>query len=137
MTRGAEARDLALGLGAASAQGAADSPPVKLDAAILFAPVGDLVPPALEALDRGGTLAIAGIHLSDIPALNYQRHLFQERQVRSVSSNTRVDARDFLEFAGRHRIEVTTPEYPLARADQALTDLVEGRIAGAAVLLPG
>ena len=71
---------------AASAQGAADPPPVKLDAAILFAPVGDLVPPALEALDRGGTLAIAGIHLSDIPPLNYQRHLFQERQIRSVTS---------------------------------------------------
>lgn len=137
MTRGVEARELALALGASSAQGAADPPPVKLDAAILFAPVGDLVPPALEALDRGGTLAIAGIHLSDIPALNYQRHLFQERQVRSVSSNTRADARAFLEFAGRHRIEVTTPEYPLTRADEALTDLVEGRIAGAAVLLPG
>ena len=137
MTRGAEARELALALGASSAQGAADPPPVKLDAAILFAPVGDLVPPALEALDRGGTLAIAGIHLSDIPELNYQRHLFQERQVRSVSSNTRTDARAFLEFAGRHRIEVTTPEYPLTRADEALTDLVEGRIAGAAVLLPG
>ena len=137
MTRGAEARALALALGASSAQGAADPPPVKLDAAILFAPVGDLVPPALEALDRGGSLAIAGIHLSDIPVLNYQRHLFQERQVRSVSSNTRADARAFLEFAGRHRIEVTTPEYPLTRADEALTDLVEGRIAGAAVLLPG
>ncbi|NTY60576.1 zinc-binding alcohol dehydrogenase family protein [Mycolicibacterium sphagni] len=136
MTRGADARELALGLGAASAQGAADPPPVKLDAAILFAPVGDLVLPALEALDRGGTLAIAGIHLSDIPALNYQRHLFQERQVRSVTSNTRTDAREFLAFAGRHRIEVTTPEYPLGQADRALTDLVEGRIAGAAVLLP-
>lgn len=92
--------------------------------------------PALAALDRGGTLAIAGIHLSDIPVLNYQRHLFQERQVRSVTSNTRADARAFLEFAGRHRIEVTTPEYPLTEADRALTDLVEGRIAGAAVLLP-
>ncbi len=136
MTRGAEARELALGLGAASAQGAADPPPVKLDAAILFAPVGDLVLPALEALDRGGTLAIAGIHLSDVPSLNYQRHLFQERQIRSVTSNTRADARAFLDFAGRHRIEVTTPEYPLTRADKALTDLVEGRIAGAAVLLP-
>lgn len=136
MTRGADARELALGLGAASAQGAADPPPVKLDAAILFAPVGDLVLPALEALDRGGTLAIAGIHLSDIPALNYQRHLFQERQVRSVTSNTRTDAREFLAFAGRHRIEVTTPEYPLGQADRALTDLAEGRIAGAAVLLP-
>lgn len=136
MTRGADARELALGLGVASAQGAADQPPVKLDAAILFAPVGELVLPALEALDRGGTLAIAGIHLSDIPSLNYQRHLFQERQLRSVTSNTRADAREFLAFAGRHHIDVTTPEYRLDQADRALTDLAEGRIAGAAVLLP-
>jgi propanol-preferring alcohol dehydrogenase len=136
MTRGADARELALALGAASAQGAADAPPVRLDAAILFAPVGDLVLPALEALDRGGTLAVAGIHLSDIPRLNYQRHLFQERQIRSVTSNTRADAREFLDFAGRHRIEVTTPHYRLADADRALIDLAEGRIAGAAVLLP-
>jgi alcohol dehydrogenase, propanol-preferring len=135
MTRGEQARKLALSLGAASAQGATDRPPVALDAAILFAPVGDLVLPALEALDRGGTLAIAGIHLSDIPALNYQRHLFQERQVRSVTSNTRSDAREFLAFAGRHHIEVTSPEYPLSRADDALSDLSGGRIAGAAVLL--
>ena len=68
--------------------------------------------------------------------LNYQRHLFQERQIRSVTSNTRADARAFLEFAGRNRVEVTTPEYPLTHADRALTDLAEGRIAGAAVLLP-
>lgn len=134
MTRGEQARELALSLGAASAQGAADHPPVALDAAILFAPVGDLVLPALEALDRGGTLAIAGIHLSDIPALNYQRHLFQERRVRSVTSNTRNDAREFLAFAGQHHLEVTTPEYPLDRADEALTDLSAGRVAGAAVL---
>ncbi|MGV1086373.1 MAG: zinc-binding alcohol dehydrogenase family protein [Mycobacterium sp.] len=135
MTRGAQARELALALGVASAQGAADPPPVKLDSAILFAPVGDLVLPALEALDRGGTLAVAGIHLSDIPPLNYQRHLFQEKQIRSVTSNTRADARAFLGFAAEHRIEVTTPEYPLSQADQALTDLAEGRIAGAAVLV--
>ena len=135
MTRGERARELALSLGAASAQGAADRPPVPLDAAILFAPVGDLVLPALEALDRGGTLAIAGIYLSDIPALNYERHLFQERQVRSVTSNTRDDAREFLAFAGQHHIDVTSPEYPLGRADDALSDLSEGRIAGAAVLL--
>ncbi|WP_099020807.1 zinc-binding alcohol dehydrogenase family protein [Mycolicibacterium palauense] len=134
MTRGAQARELALALGAASAQGAADPPPVKLDAAILFAPVGELVLPAMEALDRGGTLSIAGIHLSDIPPLNYQRHLFQERQMRSVTSNTRADARAFLDFAAQHRIAVTTPEYPLSAADRALTDLAEGRIAGAAVL---
>lgn len=135
MTRGEQARKLAMELGATSAQGAADPPPVPLDAAILFAPVGDLVLPACEALDRGGTLAIAGIHLSDIPVLNYQRHLFQERQIRSVTSNTRADAREFLDFAARHRIEVTTPEYPLEQADRALRDLADGRIAGAAVLL--
>ncbi|MCV7075440.1 zinc-binding alcohol dehydrogenase family protein [Mycobacterium szulgai] len=135
MTRGDRARELALDLGAASAQGAAEPPPVPLDAAILFAPVGDLVLPALEALDRGGTLAVAGIHLTDIPALNYQRHLFQERQIRSVTSNTRADARAFLDFAAQHHIEVTTPEYPLGHADRALSDLSAGRIAGAAVLL--
>lgn len=137
MTRGEAAQQLALDLGAASAQGATDRPPVALDAAILFAPVGDLVLPALEALDRGGTLAIAGIHLSDIPALNYQRHLFQERQVRSVASNTRADAREFLAFAGTHRIDVTTPIYPLDQADRALGDLAAGRISGAAVLHVG
>ncbi|WP_370332066.1 zinc-binding alcohol dehydrogenase family protein [Mycolicibacterium hippocampi] len=135
MTRGDQARELALALGAASAQGADDPPPVPLDAAILFAPVGELVLPALEALDRGGTLAIAGIHLSDIPTLNYQRHLFQERQVRSVTSNTRDDAAAFLDFAARHRLEVTSPQYPLDRADDALGDLSSGRISGAAVLL--
>src|SRR5271156_1808384 len=135
MTRGVAAQELALGLGAASAQGAAEPPPVPLDAAILFAPVGELVLPALEALDRGGTLAIAGIHLSDIPSLNYQRHLFYERQLRSVTSNTRADAREFLAFAAQHRIEVSHPIYPLGQADQALTDLGAGRIAGAAVLL--
>jgi propanol-preferring alcohol dehydrogenase len=135
MTRGARARELAVGLGAASAQDPADPPPEPLDAAILFAPVGDLVAPALQALDRGGTLAIAGIHLSDIPSLNYQHHLFGERQIRSVTSNTRADARAFLEFAGQRHIEVTAPKYPLGQADRALRDLSERRIAGAAVLL--
>lgn len=135
MTRGARARELALALGAASAQGAYDRPPAPLDSAILFAPVGDLVPPALAALDRGGTLAVAGIHLSDIPALNYQQHLFEERQIRSVTANTRADARAFLDLAGRHHFDVTAPQYPLSRADEALSDLSEGRIAGAAVLV--
>lgn len=134
MTRGEAAQKLAMELGAASAQGPADPPPVALDSAILFAPVGELVLPALEALDRGGTLAIAGIHLTDIPALNYQRHLFQERQVRSVTSNTRADAREFLAFAGRHHIDVTAPTYPLDQAQHALSDLAAGRISGAAVL---
>ncbi|MUM32766.1 zinc-binding alcohol dehydrogenase family protein [Mycolicibacterium sp. CBMA 361] len=134
MTRGEAAQQLALELGAASAQGAADPAPVPLDAAILFAPIGELVLPALEALDRGGTLAIAGIHLSDIPELNYQRHLFRERQVRSVTSNTRADAREFLAFAGSHHIHVTAPTYPLDQAQRALSDLAAGRITGAAVL---
>ncbi|HKS49855.1 MAG TPA: zinc-binding alcohol dehydrogenase family protein [Amycolatopsis sp.] len=136
MTRSAEARALALELGAASAGAAADPPPEPLDSTILFAPAGDLVPPALEALDRGGTLAIAGIHLTDIPTLNYQRHLFQERQVRSVTANTREDARDFLAFAGEHRLRIVTSPYPLGKADRALDDLAADRVTGAAVLIP-
>ncbi len=136
MTRGESARELATALGAASVQGSADRPPEPLDAAILFAPVGELVLPALEALDRGGVLAIAGIHLTDVPALNYQRHLFQEREIRSVTANTRDDARQFLAFVETHRVEVTTPRYPMDRADDALADLSAGRIAGAAVLVP-
>jgi alcohol dehydrogenase, propanol-preferring len=136
LTRGEQARRLALEIGAASAGEAADMPPEPLDAAILFAPVGDLVLPALAALDRGGTLAIAGIHLSDIPPLNYERHLFQERQLRSVTSNTRADAREFLLFAAEHRLAVTVHPYPLDAADQALIDLKAGRFDGAAVLLP-
>jgi alcohol dehydrogenase, propanol-preferring len=137
LTRGEKARQLALDLGAASARGAYDAPPEPLDAAILFAPVGDLVPVALAALDRGGTLAVAGIHLSDIPPLNYERHLFQERQLRSVTSNTRVDAREFLDFANDHKLDVTAHPYPLDAANQALTDLKQGAFDGAAVLLPG
>ncbi|BBX25508.1 zinc-binding alcohol dehydrogenase family protein [Mycolicibacterium alvei] len=134
MTRGERARELALALGASSVQGSADMPPEPLDAAILFAPVGDLVLPALAALDRGGVLAIAGIHLSDIPTLNYQQHVFFEREIRSVTANTRADARDFLAFAGAHRMVVSTPEYALDRAGDALADLGAGRVAGAAVL---
>ncbi|HZR51016.1 MAG TPA: zinc-binding alcohol dehydrogenase family protein [Streptosporangiaceae bacterium] len=136
LTRGAQARRLALELGAASAGDAADMPPEPLDAAILFAPVGDLVLPALEALDRGGTLSIAGIYLSDIPPLNYARHLFQERQVRSVTSNTRQDAREFLAFAAEHKLAVTVHPYPLDAAAEALGDLKAGRFDGAAVLRP-
>src|SRR6202011_3757140 len=100
--RGERAKRLALELAAASVVAADDMPPEPLDAAILFAPVGDLVLPALAALDRGGTLAIAGIHLSDIPPLNYERHLFQERQLRSVTSSARADARELLGFAAEY-----------------------------------
>jgi len=136
LTRGEQARRLALELGVASVGEAADMPPEPLDSAILFAPVGDLVLPALAALDRGGTLAIAGIYLSDIPPLNYEKHLFQERQLRSVTSNTRADAREFLDFAAARKLQVTVHPYPLDAADQALRDLKAGRFDGAAVLTP-
>lgn len=136
LTRGEQAKRLARELGAASVGDAYDEPPEKLDAAILFAPVGDLVPTVLAALDRGGTLAIAGIHLTDIPPLNYERHLFQERQVRSVTANTRQDAREFLDLAAEHKLDVTVHPYPLDRADAALRDLKLGRFDGAAVLTP-
>jgi alcohol dehydrogenase, propanol-preferring len=136
MTRGEQAQQLARSLGASFVGGAADQPPEPLDAAILFAPVGELVPPALAALDRGGTLAVAGIYLTDIPVLNYERHLFQERQLRSVTSNTRQDAREFLAFAAAHKLSVTTHQYPLGEADRALADLKAGRFDGAAVLIP-
>ena len=135
LTRGAAARDLALGLGAASAQDAYALPPEPLDSAILFAPVGDLVPVALRALDRGGTLSIAGIHLSDTPPLHYESDLFYEKQIRSVTSNTRADGREFLALAARHGIHATTHTYPLTRADEALRDLKAGRFDGAAVLV--
>ena len=115
MTRSPEARALALALGAASAQGADDPPPEPLDAAVLFAPVGTLVPPALEALDRGGTLAVAGIHLSDVPVLDYQRHLFEERTLRSVTANTRADGVAFLERAAAIGIRVSAVPYPFDR----------------------
>ncbi|MFC4034862.1 zinc-binding alcohol dehydrogenase family protein [Streptomyces polygonati] len=136
LTRAAAARELALRLGASSARDAYDGPPEPLDSAILFAPVGDLVPVAMSALDRGGTLSVAGIHLTDIPPLNYERHLFQERDLRSVTSNTRQDGRDFLATAARIGIRATVSTYPLSRADQALADLAADRVNGAAVLIP-
>lgn len=134
MTRAPAARELALALGASSAGGATDPPPEPLDAAILFAPAGELVPVALEALDRGGTLAVAGIHLSDIPRLDYQRHLFQERQLRSVTANTRQDGEEFLRRAEQIDLRVETTPYALAEADRALADLAADRVTGAAVL---
>jgi alcohol dehydrogenase, propanol-preferring len=133
-TRSPVDRELARSLGAASVQDSFDPSPVPLDSAILFAPVGTLVPPGLAALDRGGTLAVAGIYLTDIPPLNYDQHLFQERNLRSVTSNTRGDAQEFLTLAARLRIKVTTVPYPFGRADQALADLAADRFNGAAVL---
>lgn len=137
LTRSEAARALALELGAASARGAADRPPELLDSAVLFAPVGDLVPVALEALDRGGTLAIAGIHLTDLPVLNYQRHLFFERNLCSVTANTRLDGQEFFRFAAGNPLQVTTTPYAFEEADRALADLAADRVRGAAVLRVG
>jgi propanol-preferring alcohol dehydrogenase len=136
LTRSENARRLALELGATSAGDAYDAPPEPLDAAVLFAPVGDLVPVALRALDRGGTLSVAGVYLTDIPSLNYDRELFQERTLRSVTSNTRDDGRELLAFAARHRLRVAVTRYAMENAAAALEDLAAGRVNGAAVLLP-
>jgi propanol-preferring alcohol dehydrogenase len=135
LTRGEASQRLALELGAASARGAYDSPPEPLDSAILFAPVGDLVPVAMRALDRGGILAVAGIHLTDTPPLNYEHELFYEKELRSVTSNTRDDGREFLRLALQYNVRATTHVYPMSQAQQALQDLKAGVFDGAAVLV--
>jgi propanol-preferring alcohol dehydrogenase len=134
MTRSPAAQRLARELGAATAGDTFAAPPEPLDAAITFAPVGDIVPAALAALDRGGTLAIAGIHLTDIPPLRYAAHLFEERQLRSVTANTRADGEEFLAIASRIGIRVETASYPLAAGLSALQDLAHDSVTGAAVL---
>jgi propanol-preferring alcohol dehydrogenase len=134
LTRSTDAQRLALDLGVASVGGADDAPPEPLDAAILFAPVGTLVPVGLDALDRGGTLSVAGIYLSDIPALAYERHLFYERDLTSVTANTRADGEAFLELAAHIPIKLTTQPYPFEEADRALADLAHDRVTGVAVL---
>ena len=133
-TRGREAQRLALDLGAASAGEAYAEPPVPLDAAILFAPVGDLVPPALAALDRQGTLVLAGIHLSDVPTLDYQRHLFLEKRLTSVTANTRADGEELFRLVSALGIRPTVTRYPLLEADRALDALATGVVTGVAVL---
>lgn len=135
-SRGGVHREHAMELGASWVGDSFERPPRLLDAAILFAPAGELVPPAMECLDRGGTLAIAGIHLSDVPVLDYQRHLFQERGIQSVTANTREDGRALLDLATAVPLRTDTHPYPLEAANDALVDLKNDRIAGAAVLLP-
>ncbi len=135
MTRDAPHQTLARQLGAAWAGGAYDRPPEKLDSAVLFAPAGELVLPALEALEQGGTLALAGIYLSDIPTLNYERHLFHEKSLRSVTANTRADGEELLRIAAEIPIRPHTTPYPLAEANRALQDLKHDRIQGSGVLM--
>lgn len=134
VTRAAAARRHALELGAASAQPAGERPPEPLDAAITFAPAGEVVPDALAALDRGGTLAIAGIHLTDIPTLRYADHLFSERALTSVTANTRADGEEFLAIAAQIPIQVTVTPFPLTEAGAALRALAADQIHGAGIL---
>jgi propanol-preferring alcohol dehydrogenase len=134
LTRGEANRALAERLGATSVGPADGQPPEPLDGAVLFAPAGELVPGAMRALDRGGTLAVAGIYLTDIPSLGYDEALFQERTLRSVTANTRDDGLQLLQLASRMGVEVTTVPYAMDEADQALDDLAHGRYSGAAVL---
>jgi|SRR5579863_375084 len=133
-TRGEGHQELAGQLGAKWVGGAMDRPPRKLDAAILFAPLGDLVPVALEGLDRGGTLAVAGIYLSDIPSLRYERDLFYEKNLRSVTSNTRQDGRELLSLAREIPIVSHTELFSLAEANEALIRLKHDGIRGSGVL---
>jgi alcohol dehydrogenase, propanol-preferring len=130
-----EAREFALSLGAVWAGGSDETPPEPLDAALLFAPVGALVPAALAATAKGGTVVCAGIHMSDIPSFPY-RILWEERQVRSVANLTRADGEEFLALAPVVPVKTVTEPYPLTDANEALRRLREGRITGAAVLVP-
>jgi propanol-preferring alcohol dehydrogenase len=136
-TRGGDTRaqDFARSLGAEWAGDAEDEPPEPLDAAIIFAPVGALVPAALKAVRKGGRVVCGGIHMSDIPSFPYAI-LWEERQVRSVANLTREDAREFLEIAPKAGVQCAVTRYPLDEANEALADLREGRLEGAAVLVP-
>ena len=129
-----EHRALARELGAVWVGGAAESPPEKLHGAIMFAPAGELVPPALRALEKGGTLAVAGIYLSPIPSLDYDRELFGERVLRSVTANTKQDGIDLLQEAAAIPIRPHTERFDLQDANKALQALKAGTIQGAAVL---
>jgi propanol-preferring alcohol dehydrogenase len=135
VTRGAEHRSLAERMGARWAGQRPADLPVKVDSAILFAPAGELVPTALDGLKKGGTLAVAGIHLSDIPPLRYQQHLFYERDLRSVTANTRADGRELLDEAARIPIRPHTTRFPLQYANRALQALKADRINGTGVLI--
>lgn len=134
MSRGGVHRGLAEELGAEWVGDALEPPPAPLDAAILFAPAGDLVPPILQSLDRGGVLAIAGIYLTDVPPLRYERDLFYEREIRSVTANTRADGEEFLKIAGEIPIRSFTVAMQLTDANRALAMLKHDELRGAAVL---
>ena len=129
-----EHQELARQLGAVWVGGVSEVPPDKLHGSIIFAPAGELVPPALRALERGGTLALAGIHMSPIPSLDYDRDVFGERVIRSVTANTRQDGIDLLREAAAIPIKPHTVRFPLEDANRALQELKAGSFQGAAVL---
>lgn len=129
------AREFALSLGAVWAGGSNEDAPEKLDAAIIFAPVGALVPRALSLLRKGGVVVCGGIHMSDIPSFPYSI-LWGERKIVSVANLTRADAREFLTLAPKIGVDTHVVRYPLEKANEALSDLREGRLQGAAVLIP-
>lgn len=133
-TRGTKHQELARQMGAAWVGESNATPPEKLQSAIVFAPAGELVPIALDALDRGGTLALAGIYMTPIPEMDYGRYLFQERNLRSVTANTRADGRALLNLAETIPLHSTTQEFPLEQANEALLRLKQDQINGAAVL---
>jgi propanol-preferring alcohol dehydrogenase len=122
-------------LGAVWAGGSDEMPPEPLDAAIIFAPVGALVPLALKAVKKGGRVVCGGIHMSDIPSFPYSL-LWEERHIMSVANLTRADAREFLAVAAQAGVKTDVTRYPLAAANEALADLREGRLQGAAVMIP-
>lgn len=130
-----QAQEFARSLGATWAGGSDQLPPRQLDAAIIFAPVGDLVPVALGAVRKGGRVVCGGIHMSDIPAMAYEL-LWEERELVSVANLTRRDAEEFFPIARRAQVHTHTKVYPLEQANQALDDLRQGRLSGAAVLVP-
>jgi len=135
-TRDVRHQKLAMELGAKWAGGTLDAPPVKLDAAIVFAPAGEIVPAALQVLRKGGRLILGGIHMSPIPSFAYDL-LYQERMIRSVANNTRRDGEEFLSLAAEVPIHTMVQVYPLAEANRALNALKNDEISGAAVLRVG
>jgi propanol-preferring alcohol dehydrogenase len=135
VTRGEKHRELARRMGAVWVGERASDMPVKTDSAIIFAPAGELVPPALEALNKGGTLALAGIHMSPLPEMDYDRYVFYERDIHSVTCNTREDGRELLAEAAEIPIRPHTTQYPLTDANRALQDLKNDQINGTGVLV--
>jgi len=135
VSRAARHLELARRMGATWAGTSAAQMPAKVDSGIIFAPAGELVPQALEQIDRGGTLSLADIYMTPVPQMDYARHLFYERDVRSVTANTRADGRELMEIAARAPIRAHVVTYPLRDANRVLADVKADKIEGTAVLI--